>query len=163
MRYFTFCVFAVLTVQGADLQAQRSADLVEGMKIRVEPFRGKTETGSLVAIGPDSLTYLRSGKAVGRGSVGLGDVKELSISRGTKGMSGFMSGGAKWALYAGAVGAVIGAVSYTEPKPCFCIDIGPSSRGASAGVGALLFAIPGFLIGGLNGRGDDRWTPVTFR
>jgi hypothetical protein len=108
------------------------------------------------------------------------DVARMEVSRGRNRLQGALIKGAIGLGIGLASGGLLGAASYSEPKPRQCtpapddyFGLGCAfsnacffacSRGAAAGIGAFLGGASGLVIGTVVGAvtGRESWTVVNF-
>ncbi len=169
MRAAAYLFMAGLIALPQTSNAQRNLTIAPGARVRVwlHTCFGCTArpwaTGTLVALGPDSL-IVWEGDGAPR-STPLAQVGWLEVSGG-RGGSASGRGAALGATGGALTGAVLGAVTYERPDCppdtwlCGFMDFGPG--GAALG-GALLGALSGVLIGAVVGSfmpGSERWLTV---
>lgn len=139
------------------VQAQATVPLAAGARVRItirdaDPGRS---TGTLVALGADTLRYRPDGDSASR-VVLLGQVKGLDVSRGVHRHTwqGLITGAAVGAL----TGVVVGYASGDDPKQEFL----SYTRGDKAGILGAAFGVIGGGIGTIIGfahRSED-WQRV---
>ncbi len=148
--------------------AQRTPGVAPGDRVRVwlQTCFGCTTrpwaTGTLVALGPDSLIVWEGDGATR--STPLAQVRWLQVSGG-RGGSALGRGAALGATGGALAGAVVGAIAYEAPNcpPYSWCSIGDFGPGVAALGGALLGAFSGALIGAVVGSsvpGPERWVTV---
>ena len=106
-----------------------------GVQLEITKTDGTKINGELVAVKQDSTLLLPVG------SIDVSAVKIIKIVKGSNAGTGFLLG----LLAGGAVGAAIGALSYSEGNGNYIIG----GKGLSAEAGGII----GGLAGGLIGRG----------
>ena len=150
---------AVVSLSTAPIEAQSILDLPAGTRIRVDatgaPAHG---IGTLVRTAPDTLwvnwAYRNDPRVVL-----ASDVRKLEVSRGLaprrigrNAMRGFLIGA--------GIGAILGAVVANDPEDAEWFG-GPVG---TMGAYALIWAVPGTLVGGMTGiPRREIWEPVFIR
>lgn len=154
MVFISLTVLAMLSRASADLAAQDSLVSV-GERVRVSTESGETYVGLVSLATSGVIEVLDEGTA---SSVPLSTVTRLEVSRGQK------SNGRKGAVIGSLSGALSGAVigfSLGDDPPLFS-EAFFFSAGEKAGIGFLLGAGGGAIIGALIGKAihAEQWEEV---
>ena len=156
----SFLATALLICSAAPaLRAQDASLLGAGTRVKlVTPALDVApQTGTVVAATHDTITFRSDANPVTR-SFAVSDLTSIEISGGKETHRG------RDALYGlaagGAAGALLGAVTYKEPKSCywFC-----DTRGSDTIAGGIAGGLAGTLIGAfIVGSYDktERWVPL---
>jgi len=137
------------------LAAQRVA--APGSHVRiVDADRRAITAGAFVHMSGDTVVLT---DAAGRAqALTLGGGRRLEISLGMRRRT--LHGMGVGVLVGAGIGAVVGAASY-QRSPCAPNCFAPDSRAFDMAAGALVFSVPGMLIGALIGsRNREWWEPI---
>ena len=146
--------FCLAPVEVAMAQSGAQWPLDSGSRVRIQSplFNGKTQQGTVMSTGADTLNF-RAGLGTVSTAVGLNDITSIDVLQGTHTRAG------KGALIGFALGAGIAAgIQAATWKKTTTFDFG---RGGDA----AMVAVPGGLVGGLVGllfgaRETETWVHV---
>jgi hypothetical protein len=166
-KYFFLLAFAAAVPQPGAAQSLNA--LRQGARIEVTPVHGKSQTGTVVLLGSDSLFYIPDRSADAGGlrstsatSLGFADLRSVRESRGQSRLAGARWGGLIGTGIGVFGGAILGAATYSKPKPngsgclMFCSRGSVAAYGGAVGSGIGLWA--GLIAGVITGR--ERWESV---
>jgi hypothetical protein len=160
MRRFRSAVFSVLLAVPQVLAAQDAGQdplLVPGARVRVVYAGEDARTGTLIALGPDTLAVEWPNGATAR--MALTRVTRLEVSRGVRAAN--KAGRAKVGFAIGAaLGVAIGAVSSKSNPQCPTTACDDVVNGISTAIGAGMLGGVGAAVGAVSGRSSEKWESV---
>jgi len=150
--------------------AQRANEMDKGVRVRVTRIEGSRVVGAYLGSDADSISLRDEHARTGRQSVALSDVSKIEVSNERRrGKNALVKGAI--GLGMGAIsGAILGAITYSEPQPPSCngLDCGWGclflcSREATAGFAGALGGAAGLLAGTFYrlATGREVWTAVS--
>lgn len=167
MRQLILCV-TIAAASPALAAAQDVASLRQGVRVEVTAKGSKAQTGTLLSLSGDSLTFARDSRANTTASLGLGSITSLRVSQGRSSAGGAMRSGLIGSAIGILAGGVTGAMIYTKPESCadiYCfITNGPAgSRGHTAAFVGAAGGVAGLIVGSVYGvaTGREKWQVVT--
>lgn len=148
------CALVPQFLQGQQLPAS-------GSRVRVvdpPPYGQPVAIGTFVRLAGDSIIITDSTGALHQVHLGRGRRWEVSEGMRRHNLRGMGIG----LLVGAGIGAAIGLASYEKPdcsqQQFLCLDFGP---GVAAAAGAVMFAVPGMVIGGIAGSAKrEQWRRV---
>jgi hypothetical protein len=150
-------LLALFGVLPLTINAQQTADLQNGVRIRVTDWGGHKATGIFLSRSADSISYVADSAMV---RVSLSNVRLIEVSQGNSHFKGALKGGLMGTGIGALSGAVVGAITFKKPRSCdfFCLN----TRSDAMLFGGVLAGVTGSLLGTVVGAaiGSEKWGPV---
>lgn len=147
--------------------AQDVASLRQGVRVEVTTKGGKAQTGTLLSLTSDSLTFARDSRANATASIGIGNMSSVRVSQGRSSGGGAMRSGLIGSGIGILAGGVLGAMMYTKPESCpdaYCFITNGlyGSRGNLAAAVGVAGGAAGLIVGSVYGAvtGREKWKDV---